>query len=102
MNGMTHDGSGTGRCAFFLSRIQLFYIAVRSKKYMCENYKTMKHAGGGTSYKAGKCSMRAVGCGTSVGEAYAVYLQSTYMELSLPGSVGAARKVARGGKVLQR
>jgi len=77
-------------------------MAVRSKKYMCENYKTTKHAGGGTSYKAGKCSMWAVGCGTSVGEAYAVYLQSTYMELSLPGSVGAARKVARGGKVLQR
>ena len=53
---------------------------------------------GGTSYKAGKCSMRTVGCGTSVGKAYAVYLQSTYMELSLPGNVGAARKVARGGE----
>jgi len=69
---------------------------------MCENYKIIEHGGGGTSYKAGKCSMRAVGCRTSVSEVYAIYLQSTYMELSLPGSVGAARKVAREVKVLQR
>jgi len=38
--------SGPGRCAFSLSKIQSFYIAVRSKKYMCENYKTTKHGGG--------------------------------------------------------
>ena len=53
---------------------------------------------GGTPYKADKCSARAVGCGTSVSEVHAVCVQCTYMEMSLPGSVGAARRAVKGGR----
>jgi len=48
-------------------------------------------------YRAGAW---AVGQATSVSGAQIVCVECTYMEVSLPGSVGAARK-ATGGKVLQ-
>ena len=74
MNGMMHDGSGTGRCVFFLSKIQLFHIAVRSKKYMYENYKTMKHAGGEHPTKLVNAA-----CGLQVaGQVSAKHMQSIY------------------------
>jgi len=64
---------------------------------MCEDYETTKlrNEEGGTSYRADKSGAQAVGCTTSVSEAHAVCVQCTYMEVLLPGSVGAARKAVK-------
>ena len=59
-----------------------------------QNYKTTNEEGR-TSYRADKSGARAVGCATSVSEVHAVCVQCTYMEVSLPGSVGAARKAVK-------
>jgi len=52
---------------------------------------------GGEGRKVYRAGAWAVGQATSVSGAQIVYVQCTYMEESLPGSVGAARKTARGG-----
>jgi len=57
--------------------------------------RAVRKAVGGKVYSAG---VWAVDRATSVSGAFAVCVQCTYVEKSLPGSVGAARRAARGRK----
>jgi len=52
---------------------------------------------GGEGRKVYRAAAWAVGQATSVSGAQMVYVRCMYMEESLLGSVGAARKAARGG-----